>query len=430
MTTGTLAVVGGGWAGIAAAVAARRAGWQVSLFEMAPQLGGRARSFGNSPQLDNGQHILIGAYVETLALMREVGVSLDKALLRLPLTLQYPDGNALRLPPGPALLSFARAVLSQRAWSWPARARLLQTCTTWALQRFRCDPALSVQQLCSGLPPELMRDLIEPLCVAALNTPAREASAAVFLRVLKDALFRGPGASDLLLPRLPLSELLAQPAQAWLQQQGCELRFSHRVEALQAQENGAWSLDGRPFDQVILACSSVEAARLAGPIAPAWAATASALRFEPIVTVYLESAGSRLQAPMLALRESAEAPAQFAFDLGQLGLAPGRFAFVISGASAWMERGLEATAEATLAQASQALEWSRPPQILKALAEKRATFACTPGLQRPHQALAAGLWAAGDYVEGPYPATLEGAVRSGHAAAAQLGHGLSRSAAC
>lgn len=419
MSERTLAVVGGGWAGIAAAVAARQAGWQVTLFEMAAQLGGRARSFGADPQLDNGQHILIGAYVQTLALMRSVGVDIDQALLRQPLTFRYADGSGLHLAPGPAIPSFARAVLGNSAWPWPARLRLLQRCVGWALRHFRCDASLSVAQLCHGLPAPVLRDLVEPLCVAALNTSAHEASAAVFLRVLQDALFQGPGASDLLLPRRPLSELLAEPAHAWLRRQECALRLGHRVESLQPQVGG-WKLDGESFERVVLACSSVEAARLAQPVAPAWSAVASGLRFEPIMTVYLESPGSHLPSAMTALRESDQAPAQFAFDLGQLGHAPGRFAFVISGASRWVARGVEAAATATLAQATQTLALNHPPRVLKVLTEKRATFACTPGLRRPVGQVASGLWAAGDYVDGPYPATLEGAVRSGLSAAASL----------
>ena len=104
-----VAVVGGGWAGLAAAVRATALGHQVTLFEMAPQLGGRARSVTHGGlTLDNGQHILIGAYRDTLALMRQVGVDPDAVLHREPLTLRYPDGSGLRLPAGPALLAFAR----------------------------------------------------------------------------------------------------------------------------------------------------------------------------------------------------------------------------------------------------------------------------------------------------------------------------------
>lgn len=409
-----IAVVGGGWAGLAAAVTLSQAGQQVSLFEMAARPGGRARSLdGAEPRLDNGQHILIGAYRESLDLMRQVGARPDELLLRLPLRLRYPQHEGLRLPPGPPLQAFARAVLGYGAWPWRARLALLRASLGWTLSGFDCDPRLSVDALCQALPAAVRQELIDPLCVAALNTPAREASAQVFLRVLRDALFSGPGSADLLLPRRPLSELLAEPAAVWLEARDAALHWQRRISRLEAGPR----LDGEAFDAVILACSAGEAARLAAPLAPDWAARAAALRFEPIVTVYLESPGSALPAPMVALHESAEQPAQFAFDLGQLGHAPGRFAFVISGAAPWVARGLDATAAAVLAQAQAALAWRSPPTLLRCLAEKRATFACTPGLQRPAAAVAPGIWAAGDYVDGPYPATLEGAVRSGRAAA-------------
>lgn len=403
-----VAIVGGGWAGIAAAVALADAGHDIAVFEMAPQLGGRARSVAGEPDYDNGQHILIGAYRDSLALMRRLGVDPEAVLKRLPLALPYPGEPGLRLPPGPPLVAFARGVLAHRGWPLGARLGLLTAAGGWLARGFRCAPGWSVAELCSGLPAAVKRDLVEPLCVAALNTPAPQASAQVFLRVLKDALFSGAGSADLLLPRRPLSELLAGPATAWL---GARLRRGHRVQQIEA----GWRVDGEAFDAVVLACTSVEAARLVAPLAPAWAASAQALRFEPIVTVYLRSPGSTLPAPMLALREGPDAPAQFVFDHAALGGAPGRFAFVVSGAAPWVERG--GCAEAVLAQATRELRWATPPAIDKVLTEKRATFACTPGLARPPAHIAPGLLAAGDYVEGPYPATLEGAVRAGRAAA-------------
>ncbi|TDP64047.1 hydroxysqualene dehydroxylase HpnE [Roseateles toxinivorans] len=425
-----LAVVGGGWAGLAAAVQAIRDGHQVSLFEMAAQLGGRARSVdckGVDAQdltLDNGQHILIGAYRQSLALMRQVGAEPEELLQRLPLRLCYPDLDGLSLMPGHPVPAFARAVLACADWTWPERLSLLRHCTVWALKGFRCDPKATVAQLCATLPRPVREQLIAPLCVASLNTPADQASAAVFLRVLKDALFSGPGSSDLLLPRWPLSDLLAGPAADWLRTQGARLHLGQRVSSL-VSDDGRWLVDDERFDAVVLACTASEAARLVEPIAAGWAQTARDLRYEPIVTVYLQSPGSHLPVPMMALHEGPQAPAQFVFDLGQIHQsedAAGRFAFVISGARGWLDQGLDATAEATLQQAQQALpaHWARPPQLLRALTEKRATFACTPGLQRPEARIAPGLMAAGDYVQGPYPATLEGAVMSGNTAARGL----------
>jgi hydroxysqualene dehydroxylase len=118
-------------------------------------------------------------------------------------------------------------------------------------------------------------------------------------------------------------------------------------------------------------------------------------------------------------------PAQFAFDLGALGGEAGRFSFVISGAAAWVALGTERTGQAVLQQAQAVLSPREPggrvdTSLLAVVAEKRATFRCTPGLLRPAAPVAEHLLAAGDYVAGPYPATLEGAVRSGAAAASRL----------
>lgn len=417
--TARLAVVGGGWAGLSAAVEATLAGHRVSVFEMARQWGGRARSQEGSG-LDNGQHILLGACSAVLALMQHVGVDPQQVLLRRPLALSWADGRGLELAPGAPAWAFARAVMRCRAWSLAERLHLLAHCIGWLGSGFRCAPTLTVDALCARLPASVRRLLIDPLCVAALNTPAREASAAVFLRVLRDGLLGGPGASDLLLPRRPLRELLPAPATRWLAAQGAELHLGRRVQAIDG-DGAAWRVDGERFDGVILAASVAEAVRLAQPHAPAWASAAAALRHEPIVTVYVRADGARLPLPMLAMAEGPQAPAQFVFDHGRIGVLPGRFAFVVSGAAQWVERGLEATGTAVLGQAARELaHWHWPAataSVQAVIAERRATFRSTPGLRRPPATIAPGLVAAGDYVEGPYPATLEGAVRAGQAAA-------------
>lgn len=427
-----IAVIGAGWAGLAAAVEATQRGARVTLFEMAPAAGGRARSHGDppargagaaSPQRDNGQHILIGAYTETLALMRRVGADPGRLLWRGPLALRTPDGRGLQWPAGAPIPAFVRGVLGARGWRWHHRLALLAVAAGWGLRGFRCPPSTGVAELCAGLPTAVRRDLIEPLCVAALNTPMASASGQVFLRVLRDALFAGPGSADLLLPRAPLSALLPAPALGWLGRHGATLHLGRRVQAL-APAGLAWMVDGEAFDGVVLACSAVEAARLTAGFAPAWSATAAALRHEPIVTAWLHDAMLRLPQPMMALVADARAPAQFVFDLGALGLAAGEFAFVVSGAGPWVARGLPATGAAVLAQARQAFPGAfagTDDTVLRAIAaERRATFACTPGLVRPPALVAPGLCAAGDHVDGPYPATLEGAVRAGLAAAQAL----------
>lgn len=418
-----VAIVGAGWAGLAAAVEATRAGHAVTLFEMAAQPGGRARDvLAGERSLDNGQHILIGAYRETLRLMRSVGVDEASVLLRTPLRIGDANGRGLYLKPGAPIPAFAGAVARRAGWSWRDRLSLLSTACHWAFQRFDCDPSWTVERLATRLRPAVNRDLIDPLCVAALNTPAREASGRVFLRVLRDALFAGAGSADLLLPRAGLSSVFPRPAVQWLRAHGAAIRHGHRVMALRPRPEG-WDVDEEPFDAVVVATPPGEAARLLADIAPSWAATASALRYEPIVTVYAHSQNARLPEPMLALDADAQNPAQFVFDRGQLGGAAGLMAFVISGAAPWVERGTEATTRATFEQARAQLgaHLRGSLQPVQTIVEKRATFRCTPSLRRVPGVIARGLHAAGDHVDGPYPATLEGAVRSAVAAVQALG---------
>lgn len=421
-----------------AAIAHRQAGRQVTVFEAARTVGGRARAVagvlpdGTAATLDNGQHILIGAYTESLRLMRLVGIDPATALLRLPLTLQFPDGQGLQLPdlapPLDALLGIVRA----KGWGWQDKIALLRTATAWQLGGFRCAPHASVADLCAPLTPRLMAEFIDPLCVSALNTPAREASGQVFLRVLQDSLFSGRGGSNLLLPRTDLGALFPEAAMRWLVQQGGQVVTGQRIQRLVPLPNGRWQLAGTAgtahgaeepdaFDHITLACPSWEAARLvdglastAGLAAAArWSATASALRFEAITTVYAHASGARLPLPMLALRNTAEHPAQFVFDRGQLDGQQGLLAFVVSASDG--DRALIEQQVLQQAAAQLGLPGLRPVQTV---VEKRATFACTPGLQRPAMQVLPGLTACGDYVDGPYPATLEGAVLSGTAVAA------------
>lgn len=410
-----LAIVGAGWAGLACAVEATRAGHAVTLFEAARTPGGRARRLedGGGLALDNGQHILIGAYRATLQLMRDVGVDPDAALLRTPLSLRFADGGGLALPRLPAPLDLLAGIASARGWTVHDKLSLLRTALGWRLNGFRCAHETSVATLCARLTPRVMQELIEPLCVSALNTPVERSSGAVFLRVLHDALFSGRAGADLLLPRTDLGALLPDAALAWLARRGATVRLGTRVRAI-APSTGAWTVDDAPFDRIVLGCAPWDAARLvrgSGVPADAWCAAAEALRFEAIATVYLRG-GAPLAAPMLALRSSLDAPAQFVFDRAQLDGTKGLLAFVISANEApraVLERQVLAQAADQLGQ--------HDLRVVQTVVEKRATFACTPALARPGPRIAPGLLACGDYIDGPYPATLEGAVMSGLTAA-------------
>lgn len=415
-------IVGAGWAGLAAAVAAIDAGHQVTVFETTRVPGGRARAVpatladGSTITLDNGQHILIGAYTESLRLMRQVGIDVDKALWRTPLALIFPDGNGLRFPklraPFDALIGIAGA----RGWTWRDKLSLLRAATGWQRAGFDCAAHYSVADLCSSLTPRVRHEMIDPLCVSALNTPAAEASGRVFLRVLRDAMFGASGGSNLLLPRVDLSALFPEAAVKWITDHGGRVAFGQRVQSIAPADSG-WSINGEPFDRVLLACPPNEAARLveaSGIDDNGWCQQALALRFEAITTVYIEG-GHRLPAAMLALRSTTDAPAQFVFDRAQLGGPEGMWAMVVSASTT--DR---AVLEAQVCSQAVAQLGCKNPRVLLTIVEKRATFACTPGLVRPASQIAPGLSACGDYIDGPYPATLEGAVRSGMAAIVAL----------
>ena len=450
-----VAIVGAGWAGMAAAVTAAEQGADVTVYEANRLLGGRARALpvtlpdGRQLTLDNGQHILIGAYRETLALMQTVGVDLEQTLLQLPLGLPLPDGSGLQTPRWaarwPAPLDALAAIGTARGWTWGERLALLRASLHWRLQHFACRPGLTVAELCRDLPPIVVDELIEPLCVSALNTPGEQANAQIFLNVLRDALFgqghAGMAPSHLLLPRTDLTDLMPQAAARWLLAQHAgraRIQLGARVGALQRRYAG-WLLlgvqDGQlfeaPFDRVIWATPAGPAAQAMAQAAALtreslkdsiaipmgeWARTAASLPHTAIATVYVHAPGQPLREPMLALPSGLTAPAQFVFDRGQLRPedpgAQGVLAFVVSAASGNREQ----LQSAVLRQAQQQLGL-RQPVPLQTVIERRATFACTPGLRRPWAEIAPDLWAAGDYVEGPYPATLEGAVRSGIAAA-------------
>jgi hydroxysqualene dehydroxylase len=380
--------------------------------------------------LDNGQHILIGAYTETLRLMRLVGVNPDDALLRLPLTLKFPDDSGLQFALRPAPLDALCGIWRAVGWSGRDKASLLLAAALWRIRGFTCDPSDTVTQICRHLTPRLMGELIEPLCVSALNTPADRASGQVFLRVMRDALFGAAGHSDLLLPRIDLSSLFPLAAERWMaensaQAGGGRVSTGHRIHQVSPDSRtGGWQIEREYYDAVILATSSDEAVRALSNMGTRaselianevlqWSRIASALRYETITTVYAWGQGVALSRPMLALRSNAgqSAPAQFVFDRGQLGGPPGLLAFVVS-ASTGERNDLQTQ---VLQQARQQLGLTL--QNVQTVRERHATFACTPGLQRPPTRISAHLFACGDYVDGPYPATLEGAVRSGIAAA-------------
>ncbi|TAH47006.1 MAG: FAD-dependent oxidoreductase [Betaproteobacteria bacterium] len=440
MSVPAVAVIGAGYAGLACAVELARRGLHVTVFERSHTLGGRARVVHKDLhwRVDNGQHILIGAYVELTRLLRLTGGS-PRQLERLPLTLHVPGRLHLRAASLPAPFHLAVGLLRAQGLTWRDRLAMLKLMRSLKRNGFRVTPGATVADLLrtSGQTPALIQLVWEPLCVAALNTPVAEACAQVFANVLRDSLASSAAASELLIPRVDLSELFPVPAARYLATRRGKLRTGNAISAIRPVEGG-FRLEGdpgsQPWQQVVLATAPYHAAPLLASTGACdrLAAQLEALPYEPIVTVYLAlGRGQRLPWPMIGLVSGGTAgPAQWAFDRGRLGGHEGLIACVISARGAHEQMPRDELILATHAQLERQLGRRLPaPEWSQVIVEKRATIACRPGIFRPGiRTPLPGLWLAGDYVESDYPATLESAVRSGVACAQAILTALSGSA--
>ena len=378
---------------MAAAVTLADAGVPVTVLESGPVPGGRARRIASGGfEVDNGQHILVGAYTSLLALMTKVGVG-DDALLRLPLDLRYADGFRFRGPKD--LFLPGRLPLGER---WRAVKFML------ALRRmgYRLPADGSVSELLRehGQEGVIGHYVWKPLCVSALNTPPEQASAQVFANVLRDSVAGPAGASDLLLPRRDLSRLFPEPAAAFVRARGGEVRLGTTVR----------DLDGlrRESRAVIVAV---------GPhhLKPLWP-SAPGFEYQPIYTCYLRYPPHvRLSFPMLGL---AQGMVQWVFDRGALTGEAGLLACIISASGDHQQMTQDELAERCHAELAMVVPGLPAPLGHRVIAEKRATVSCRAGWSPvdPGQ----GVLFAGDYLDPEYPPTLEAAVRSGIRAARRI----------
>ena len=426
-----VAVIGGGYAGMAAAVTLAEQRVPVTVFEAARTLGGRARRVEHrDTALDNGLHILIGAYSETLRLMRLVGADPGRLLLRLPFSWCVHDRFAMKAFALPAPLHLIAGLMAARGVPLAERFAAGRFMLRMRSMRYRIALDTSVTTLLEehSQVGRMMRLLWQPLCVSALNTPPRSASAQVFLNVLRDSHDAARAASDLLLPRTDLSALFPDPAAAYITARGGEVLTGQRVTGIDQDAGGtegAFTVrhagGERTFSHVVCALPPYNAGAFLVGIS-ALADTAEAverLAYQPIYSVYFRYPPQvRLPAPMLGFESTL---LQWAFDRGALGGQHGLIGAVISAEGAHQDLPQDELANLVHQELQQQLGPLPDPLWHRVIAEKRATFACTPGLKRPEaRTPLRNFFLAGDYVASEYPATLESAVRSGVNAARMI----------
>ena len=454
-----VAVVGGGWAGAAAAVNLAQHNHKVHWIEASRQLGGRARAVElHGKILDNGQHILLGAYTSCLALFKTLNITVEESLLRLPLQMVYPNQSGMHFvaPKLPAPLHLAFALFKAQGLDRADKMALARFSTTARWMDWQLNDDCSVAELLQRYEQtaRLIQLMWNPLCIAALNTPPERASAKVFLAVLRDSLGAKRSASDMLLPTTDLSALMPHAAAQFIQNKAGHVHLGTTAHSIHKTHPEHWCIESSSpeinamqFDAIVLATPAETSKRFLAQLAldqhdqvsPNHEALIEShksvslpefpqdLSYESITTCYLQYPSSfKLARPFFALVDNPNQHCwgQFVFDRGQLHQAQqGLLAVVVSAAVEAIAIEREALAlqiAAQLAHAFAAPELANPLWH-QVISEKRATFSCTPNLQRPaNQTSHTGLVLAGDYTACDYPATLESAVRSGIAAAQLL----------
>ena len=442
-------IIGAGWSGLAAAVELTRQGQCVHIYESAKQAGGRARRVTfKGKDIDNGQHLLIGAYTECLRLFNFVGINTTTQLKRLPLLLTVIDKSGIKLnlsaPALPAPLHLLYALLTAQGLKFKQRVAAIRFGLYLKVIHYQLKQDISVQALLQKTkqPEILIRQLWEPLCLATMNTPISIASANIFMRVFKDAFTSKTKDADLLLPTVDLSRLFPDAAINYIKNNGGEVHLKSRVEKIQVDGQQVTSItvksnhESKTIDtnNVIIATAPQNLNKLlsnSGILKPTQEKL-ERFNYEPIVTVYLQySEDINLTQSMIGLSNTLS---QWVFDRGSFTEHKGLVSVVISSQNrdkpaVDSHLAMDDDTITKLVHDEIAVLFSTQPNLLNSfvIREKRATFSCAVNINqmRPkNKTLIAGLMLAGDYTDTHYPATLEGAVRSGLTAAKLIQNNL------
>lgn len=442
MSTYDAVVVGGGFAGLSAAVDLAARGARVAVVEGRPKLGGRATSYRDrvtGDEVDNGQHVIFGCYRETFRFLRTIGAERDVRLQpRLGVNYIDRDGRTIRFrcPDLPPPLHPLGGVVEWDELSIGEKVAGLRMAGPLRQLRRHLDQGApeAIVDGCEtarewllrhGQGPRLRELLWEPLALAALNQSAGVASAAPFARVLAELC--GPRATDSAvgIPSRPLEALYALPSRQFIESRGGAVWTEAAGRAVFADGR----LVGVEAKRELITASVVIAAvpwfslaSVLNPPPPSLAPLlerAAAMDSAPIVSVHLWYDAPVLSEPFLGLLGTTM---QWVFDRrSAVGSQGSHLTLVSSGAESVVGLPNRALVDLAVADLRSALPSARTivPSHAMVIRERHATFSLAPGQpERPPSAtVIRGLYLAGDWIETGLPSTIESAVVSGHRAA-------------
>lgn len=426
----TSIIVGAGWAGLTCAYELSKAGHFVQIIEAAPQIGGRARGIRfNEHALDNGQHLVIGAYKTLRSILRELNLQESELFKIMPMQLIVHSTKTLRLKLAklPVPLNFGIGLLLARQIPWRDKLHIIKFISELQKIDYHLRHDCSVLECLKNYHQSslVIEHLWEPIAVAAMTTSINVASAQVFINILKE-LLQESNASDWYFPTVDLSKLLPDHLVNNLQQNNGRIIFNQSVNNLTLENDQCISIASKKYswsaDNIVLATTPWQTHELCKPHSNLQALqhTLSQFRYEPITTVYLifdQPVG--LHYPMFGLINSS---CHWIFDRA-FSNQPNILSAVITG-----KKALDLTDKITLQQTVLSDLHKQIPQLpnpiaCKIIREKRAAFSCDVATQsirpRPRTSIR-NLWLTGDYIQTGLPATLEGALLSGKQTAREI----------
>jgi squalene-associated FAD-dependent desaturase len=429
-------VVGGGWAGLSAAVELTSRGARVCVLEAANVPGGRARSFrdrASGETLDSGQHLMLGAYSSTLSLLGRLGTErlVESSTAPVPLYGGGREGARVLSAPLPGPLHLLPSVAGMQHLGLRARLNLARVGVALTRSSHDADlDSMSARQWLmerAGQGSEAMRLFWDPVSTAMLNEGSRDASAKMLVAVLRQGILAGHRPSRPLLARVGLADLVGRPAVRHIEERGGEVRLACRVRGFEIRGSivtAALTRTGPVRARVfVLAVPSWRVPGLSIPGASRRLLDAGRrLGFSPIVTVHLRYRRPIMDVPMAGLLGGRF---HWLFDRGLVdpGPPPGlwSYAVVASAADGFVDQSRQEIVRRAIREIGARVASASPSLVesVRVLRHRRATFRAAVGSASSRPAILdsglENLLLAGDWTDTGLPGTLEGAVRSGFA---------------